>query len=297
MAIDFSMIFIQFVSGLSRAMVLFLMASGLTLVFGVMRVINFAHGAFYMLGAYLAFSLTNLLSGPLGFWAAILIAPTLVCLLGGLVEITLLRRIYEKEHLLQILLTYSLIFVFNDGIKLLWGDEMRMVSLPRVLTGFITLFGRSFPVYYLFIIAVGALIALLLWLLLQKTRFGRLIRASAEHKDMVGLLGYNVSALFTLVFIMATWLGGLSGAVIAPTVRLSLGMDMEIIIECFVVVIVGGLGNIWGAMLGALITGQLYAFGILILPNYAMAFLFALAVLIILFRPYGLLGKTVQVRG
>jgi branched-chain amino acid transport system permease protein len=297
MAIDFSMIFIQFVSGLSRAMVLFLMASGLTLVFGVMRVINFAHGAFYMLGAYLAFSLTNLLSGPLGFWAAILIAPTLVCLLGGLVEITLLRRIYEKEHLLQILLTYSLIFVFNDGIKLLWGDEMRMVSLPGVLTGFITLFGRSFPVYYLFIIAVGALIALLLWLLLQKTRFGRLIRASAEHKDMVGLLGYNVSALFTLVFIMATWLGGLSGAVIAPTVRLSLGMDMEIIIECFVVVIVGGLGNIWGAMLGALITGQLYAFGILILPNYAMAFLFALAVLIILFRPYGLLGKTVQVRG
>lgn len=297
MAIDFSMIFIQFVSGLSRAMVLFLMASGLTLVFGVMRVINFAHGAFYMLGAYLAFSLTNLLSGPLGFWAAILIAPTLVCLLGGLVEITLLRRIYEKEHLLQILLTYSLIFVFNDGIKLLWGDEMRMVSLPRVLTGFITLFGRSFPVYYLFIIAVGAFIALLLWLLLQKTRFGRLIRASAEHKDMVGLLGYNVSALFTLVFIMATWLGGLSGAVIAPTVRLSLGMDMEIIIECFVVVIVGGLGNIWGAMLGALITGQLYAFGILILPNYAMAFLFALAVLIILFRPYGLLGKTVQVRG
>ena len=127
MDFDFSMLFIQFVSGLSRAMVLFLMASGLTIVFGVMRVINFAHGAFYMLGAYLAFTLTNLLTGLLGFWAAVLIAPTLVCLLGGLVEMVLLRRIYEKEHLLQILLTYSLIFVFNDGIKLLWGDEMRMV--------------------------------------------------------------------------------------------------------------------------------------------------------------------------
>lgn len=291
------MFFIQFVSGLSRAMVLFLMASGLTLVFGVMRVINFAHGAFYMLGAYLAFTLTNLLTGLLGFWAALILAPTLVCLLGGVVELVLLRRIYKKEHLLQILLTYSLIFVFNDGIKLLWGDEMRMVSLPREMTGILTLFGRSFPVYYLFIIAVGGLVAFLLWLLLKKTRFGRLIRAAAEHKEMVGLLGYNVSALFTLVFIMATWLGGLSGAVIAPMVRLSLGMDMEIIIECFVVVIVGGLGNIWGALLGALITGQIYAFGILILPNYAMAFLFALAAVIILFRPYGLLGKIVAARG
>lgn len=296
MDIDFSMLFIQFVSGLSRAMVLFLMASGLTLVLGVMRVINFAHGTFYMLGAYLAYTLTTLFTGLLGFWVAILIAPTLVCILGVLVEVILLRRIYEKDHLLQILLTYSLIFVFNDGIKLIWGDEMRMVRLPKVLAGFTTLFGHSFPVYYFFIIAVGALIAFLLWLLLQKSSFGRLIRASAEHKDMVGLLGYNIRAIFTLVFIMATWLGGLSGAVIAPTVRLSLGMDMEIIIECFVVVIVGGLGNIWGALLGAIITGQLHSFGILILPNYAMAFLFALAAAIILFKPYGLLGKTVQGR-
>jgi branched-subunit amino acid ABC-type transport system permease component len=297
MSFDFSMLFIQFVSGLSRAMVLFLMASGLTIVFGVMRVINFAHGAFYMLGAYLAFTLTQLLTGLLGFWTALLVAPTLVCMVGGLVEVFLLRRIYEKEHLLQILLTYSLIFIFNDGIKWLWGDEMRMVSLPQALTGFLSIFDRPFPVYYFFIIATGIVVAFGLWLLLKKTRFGQLIRASAEHKDMVGLLGYNVKALFTLVFVLATWLGGLSGAVIAPTVRLSLGMDMDIIIECFVVVIIGGLGNIWGALLGALITGQLYAFGILVLPNYAMAFLFALAAVIILFRPNGLLGRAVEMRG
>jgi branched-chain amino acid transport system permease protein len=131
---------------------------------------------------------------------------------------------------------------------------------------------------------------------LKRTRFGMLIRASAEHREMVDLLGYNVGALFSMVFVMATWLGGLAGAVIAPTVRLSLGMDMEIIIECFIVVIVGGLGNIWGALLGALIAGQIYAFGILVLPQFAMAFLFALAALIILFRPYGLLGKGVQAR-
>jgi len=296
MSFDLSMLFIQFISGLSRAMVLFLMASGLTIVFGVMRVINFAHGAFYMLGAYLAFTFTSLMAPSLGFWAALIIVPTLVSLLGALVEFVLLRRIYEKEHLLQILLTYSLIFVFNDGVKLLWGGEMRIVTLPEILKGFVTFFGHRFPVYYFFIIAVGITVCVLLWLLLKKTRFGKLIRASAEHKDMVGLLGYNVGVLFSLVFIMATWLGGLAGAVIAPTVRISLGMDMEIIIECFIVVIVGGLGNIWGALLGALITGQIYAFGILVMPNYAMAFLFALAAVIIIFRPYGLLGKGAQAR-
>ena len=291
MDFDVSVLIVQFISGLSRAMVLFLLASGMTIIFGVMRVINFAHGAFYMLGAYLAFSLTQILAGPFGFWAALLISPTIVCIIGGLVEIILLRRIYEKEHLLQILLTYALIFVINDAIKLLWGVDMRMVNVPRILTGCVTFFGHDFPVYYFFIITVGIIVAFLLWLLLKKTRFGKLLRASAEHKYMVDILGYNVKGLFTLVFIMAIWLAGLSGAVIAPTVRLSLGMGMEIIIECFIVVIVGGLGNIWGALLASLIIGQIYAFGILVMPNLAMAFIFALAGIIIIFRPYGLLGK------
>jgi branched-chain amino acid transport system permease protein len=296
MQLDLSMLFIQFISGLSRAMILFLMASGLTIVFGVMRVINFAHGAFYMLGAFMAFTLTRTLTGLIGFWCTLLIAPTVVCLIGGLVEVILLRRIYGKEHLLQILLTYALIFVFNDIIKMIWGVDLRIVNLPAAFAGFITFFGHSFPVYYFFIIGMGATVALLLWLLLKKTRFGKLLRASAERREMVDLLGYNVDGLFTLVFILATWLGGLSGAVIAPTVRLSLGMGMEIIIECFIVVIVGGLGNVWGALLGALITGQIYAFGILFVPKYAMAFLFVLAAVVIIFRPYGLLGKPEQAR-
>ena len=297
MHLDLSMIFVQFISGLSRAMILFLMASGLTIVFGVMRVINFAHGAFYMLGAFMAFTLTHILTGLIGFWCTLLVAPTIVCLIGGLVEVILLRRIYDKEHLLQILLTYALIFVFNDLIKLIWGVDLRIVPLPPSLAGFVTLFGHSFPVYYFFIIGVGGAVAMLLWLLLKKTRFGKLLRASAERREMVDLLGYNVGAIFTLVFVLATWLGGLSGAVIAPTVRLSLGMGMEIIIECFIVVIVGGLGNIWGALLGALIAGQIYAFGILFIPKYAMAFLFVLAAIIIIFRPYGLLGKPERSRG
>ena len=294
MSLDPSMLLVQFISGLTTAMVLFLLASGLTLVFGVMNVINFAHGAFYMLGAYLAFTMTQMLSGSLGFWAALLIAPTVVCVVGGIVEVGLLRRIYGKEHLLQILLTYALIFIFNDLIKMIWGVNLRMVNMPASLRGFVTFLGSRFPVYYFFILGVGTAVAVLLWLLLKKTQFGKLLRASAEHRDMVGLLGYNVSTVFTLVFMMATWLGGLAGAVIAPTVRISMGMGMEIIIECFIVVIIGGLGNVLGALLGALLAGEIYAFGILLLPNFAMAFLFALAAVVIIFRPYGLLGKPAQ---
>jgi branched-chain amino acid transport system permease protein len=295
MDFDPSILFVQFISGLCRAMVLFLMASGLTLVFGVMRVINFAHGAFYMLGAYLAFSLTQALaSWPGGFWIALIVAPIIVSLIGGAVEYFLLRRIYDREHLLQILLTYALIFVFNDIVKMIWGVDLRIVNMPQSLSGFVPVLGHTFPVYYFFIIGMGLLVALLIWFLLRRTKLGRLLRASAEHRDMVGLLGYNVERVFTIVFMMATWLGGLAGVIIAPTVRLSLGMDMEIIIEAFLVVIVGGLGNVWGALLGALIIGQLYALGILVIEKFAMAFLFSLAAIIILFRPSGLLGKPVE---
>ena len=298
MEFDPSILFVQFISGLCRAMILFLMASGLTLVFGVMRVINFAHGAFYMLGAYLAFSITQMLSTfPGGFWIALIVAPTIVCLIGGAVEYFLLRRIYDKEHLLQILLTYALIFVINDVVKMLWGVDLRIVTMPKLLSGFVVLAGHRFPVYYFFIIGMGLLVAVLIWFVLNKTRLGKLLRAAAEHREMVDILGYNVGGLFTVVFMMATWLGGLAGVVISPTIRISLGMGMEIIIEAFLVVIIGGLGSVWGALLGALITGQLYALGILVLEKYAMAFLFALAAAIIVLRPSGLLGKPVQEGG
>jgi branched-chain amino acid transport system permease protein len=165
------------------------------------------------------------------------------------------------------------------------------VQTPPIFSGFFCFLGHSFPVYYFFIIGVGLGVALLMWFILKMTRLGKLMRAAAEHREMVEMLGYNVRALFTIVFMIATWLGGLAGVVIAPTVRLSLGMDLEIIIECFLVVIIGGLGNVWGALLAALITGELYAIGILVLEKYAMAFLFALAALIIIVRPSGLLGK------
>jgi branched-chain amino acid transport system permease protein len=291
-----SLLFAQFVSGLSRAMILFIMSSGLTLVFGVMRVINFAHGSFYMVAAYLAFTVTNLLAGPLGFWAAFIIVPILTCMIGGLVEIFLLRRIYEKEHLLQMLLTFGLVFLFSDLVKMTWGVDLRMVSLPSYLAGSVNLLGHQFPAYHLFIIGLGGVIAVMMWLMLHKTSFGKLVRGAAEHREMVGLLGYPADRLFTVVFMMATFLTGLAGAAIAPAVRISLGMDTEIIAECFTVAIVGGLGNVWGALLGALIAGMIYSFGILVLPKYAMAFIFILGGIIIVVRPNGLLGKASQVK-
>ena len=296
MAFTDSIIFAQFVSGLSRAMILFIMASGLTLVFGVMRVINFAHGSFYMVGAYLAYTVTQILAGSIGFWAAFIIVPILTCILGGAVEVVLLRRIYEKEHLLQMLLTFGLVFVFSDGVRMIWGVELRMISLPSYMAGSVTLLGDQFPAYHLFILGLGVAIALAMWILLNRTNFGKLVRGAAEHREMVGLLGYPANRLFTIVFMMATFLVGLAGAAIAPAVRISLGMDTEVIAECFTVAIIGGLGNVWGALLGALIAGMVYSFGILVLPKYAMAFIFILGGIVIVLRPNGLLGKTSQTK-
>ncbi|MBI5602711.1 MAG: branched-chain amino acid ABC transporter permease [Deltaproteobacteria bacterium] len=291
-----AMLFAQFVSGLSRAMILFIMASGLTLVFGVMRVINFAHGSFYMMGAYLAFTATTLLAGSFGFWAAFLIVPSLTAVLGGVVEVFLLRRIYEKEHLLQMLLTFGLVFVFSDAVRMIWGVDLRMVSLPSYMAGSVIVLGHQFPAYHLFIIGLGGAIAVVMWLMLNRTNLGKLMRGAAEHREMVGLLGYPANRLFTIVFMMATFLGGLAGATIAPAVRISLGMDTEIIAECFTVAIIGGLGNVWGALLGALIAGMMYSFGILVLPQYAMAFIYILGGIVIVVRPNGLLGKSSPVK-
>ncbi len=295
MSIDLSMVVAQFVSGLCRGMILFLMASGLTLVFGVMRVINFAHGSFYMLAAYMAYSLTHFfMSGGYGFWIALIVVPVATAVVGGITEYVLLRRIYDKDHLLQILLTYALVYIFNDAVKLIWGADLRIVRMPPELSGSVSFLGNAFPAYYFFIIGIGLFVAISMWFIMTTTRVGKLLRAAAEQGDMVSLLGYNVQALFTVVFMVATGLAGLAGVVISPTIRLALGMDILIIIECFLVVIIGGLGNVWGALLAALITGQTYAFGILVLEKYAMAFLFALAALIIVFRPSGLLGKPAQ---
>jgi branched-chain amino acid transport system permease protein len=292
---DASFVFAQSLSGLTAAMFLFLIAAGLSLIFGVLRVLNFAHGTFYMLGAYAAYQLVQWLGQGGGrFWLAALGAATAVALLGGLVERFLFRHLYGKEELYQLLFTYALVLILSDGAKMIWGTQQKSVSRPPGLTGSFTVFGATVPHYNLFILLLGPAIALGVWFVLQRTRVGRFIRAAALDRETLGALGVNVSALYTWVFVIASFLGGLGGALISPMRATTPGMDTEIIVEAFVVVVIGGLGSFWGTFLGALVYGQVLSFGILFFPRFSIFAVFALMAGVLIVRPWGLLGRPLQ---
>jgi branched-subunit amino acid ABC-type transport system permease component len=292
---DPSFVFAQSLSGLTAAMFLFLIASGLSLIFGVLRVLNFAHGTFYMLGAYAAFQFVQWtgVSGGM-FWVAALAAATTVALLGGVVERLLFRHLYGKEELYQLLFTYALVLILSDAAKMIWGTQQKSVSRPPELTGAFSLFGATIPHYNLLILLLGPAIALTVWFVLQRTRVGRFIRAAALDRETLGALGVNVNALYTWVFVMASFLGGLGGALISPMRATTPGMDTEVIVEAFVVVVIGGLGSFWGTFLGALIYGQVLSFGILFFPRFSIFAVFALMAGVLIVRPWGLLGRPLK---
>ena len=292
---DPSFVFAQSLSGLTAAMFLFLIASGLSLIFGVLRVLNFAHGTFYMLGAYAAFQFVQWtgVSGGM-FWVAALAAATTIALLGGVVELLLFRHLYGKEELYQLLFTYALVLILSDAAKMIWGTQQKSVSRPPELTGAFSLFGATIPHYNLLILLLGPAIALTVWFVLQRTRVGRFIRAAALDRETLGALGVNVNALYTWVFVMASFLGGLGGALISPMRATTPGMDTEVIVEAFVVVVIGGLGSFWGTFLGALIYGQVLSFGILFFPRFSIFAVFALMAGVLIVRPWGLLGRPLK---
>lgn len=292
---DLSFLFTQFLGGLTTAMFLFLIASGLSLVFGVMRVLNFAHGSFYMLGAYLAWQAVQWLS-PLveSFWLAALFAALAVAVLGGLVERLLLRHMYGKEELYQLLLTYALVLILGDGAKAIWGTQQLSVSRPPILDGAIEMFGAVLPVYNLFIMLTGVAIAIGGWLILARSSAGRMVRAAALDREMLGALGANVGALYTGMFMASSFLAGLSGALVTPIQSIVPGMDVEVIVEAFIVVVIGGLGSFWGTFWGSLIYGQVLSFGILIMPSFSLFSVFALMAVILIVRPWGLFGKPMR---
>jgi branched-subunit amino acid ABC-type transport system permease component len=292
---ELSFVFAQALSGLTTAMFLFLIAAGLSLIFGVLRVLNFAHGTFYMLGAYGAYQFVQWLGpGPGMFWVAVLGAALGVAILGGLVERLLLRHLYDREELYQLLFTYALVLVLSDVAKIIWGTQQKGVVRPPELTGAVSLFGATIPYYNLFIVALGLAVAVAFWLVLQRTRMGRLIRAAALDRETLGALGVNVSALYTGVFVLGSFLGGLGGALVAPVRSIVPGMDTEIIVEAFVVVVIGGLGSFWGTFLGALIYGQVLSFGILFFPRFSIFAVFALMAAVLILRPWGLLGRPLK---
>jgi branched-subunit amino acid ABC-type transport system permease component len=292
---DPSFVFAQSLSGLTAAMFLFLIASGLSLIFGVLRVLNFAHGTFYMLGAYSAYQFVQWLRpGPGAFWVAALGAALAVAALGGVVERLLFRHLYGKEELYQLLFTYALVLILSDAAKIVWGTQQKSISRPAGLTGSLSLFGTTVPVYNLFIILLGPAIALAFWFVLQQTRTGRFIRAAALDRETLGALGVNVEALYMWVFVIASFLGGLGGALVAPMRAIVPGMDTEVIVEAFVVVVIGGLGSFWGTFLGAIIYGQVLSFGILLFPRFSIFAVFALMAAVLVVRPWGLLGRPLR---
>jgi branched-chain amino acid transport system permease protein len=289
---DSSFLFGQFLGGLTAAMFLFLIASGLSLIFGILRILNFAHGSFYMIGAYLAWQLVHILGPASGsFWFAVLASALAVALLGALIERFLLSRLYGREELYQLLFTYALVLVLADAAKMIWGTQQLSVSRPPSLAGSMTLFGAVIPHYNLFIMLLGPVLALTIWLVLHRTSIGRMVRAAALDREMLGALGGNVGRIYTTAFAAGSFLAGLAGALVTPIKTVVPGMDVEIIVEAFIVIVIGGLGSLWGTLIGALIYGQFLSFGILVFPRFSIFAVYALMAIILIIRPWGLFGK------
>lgn len=280
----------QLISGISLGMLLFIVSSGLTLLFGVTRIINFAHGSFFMVGAFFAWTVTQYLN----YWVAIILVPPIVALGGGAIEILLFRRIYRAEHLIQLLLTYVLVFIMGDFTKVIWGVMPKSSSAPEILSGSVTVLGVIVPKYRIFLFILGCGIAIGLSSFLNRTKTGKYIRAASEDAEMTGALGIDVPRLFTLVFIVGTFLAALGGVVATPIITLILGVDMDIIIQCFVVIIIGGMGSMGGALLGALSVGVIDGFGYLILPRVVLVLIYALLATVLIVRPQGFLGKSAE---
>ncbi len=281
-----STVLIFFLNGLTNGMLLFLIAAGLTIIFGVMGILNFAHGSLYMLGAYLSYSLV--VQGKLNFWLALAIAPLIVALIGGILEILFLRRIYQRDVSFQLLLTFAFVLIINDSVRLLWGSAPLTVPLPPLLKTSIAILDHTYPVYNLFIIVIAFVVGIGLWLFLTHTRWGKILRAASQERMMAGALGINVPLLFTVVFMLSAWLGGIGGVLAAPLRTLSPELADQIIIESFIVAIIGGLGSLPGSLIGAITIGQINAFGILVAPAAQIAFPYILMAITLLFRPQGL---------
>jgi len=283
---------IQLLSGMSVGMVIFLIAVGLSLIFGTLQVLNLAHASIYMLGAYLCFWISSMLSQVSGsFWWSLLMAPLLVAMFGGFLEVLLLRRIYGREMLDQFLLTFALILIIGDLCKLAWGVEYHTVDTPWPLDKAMRFGGLVFPRYNVFLILSGPLIYVGLWSLIRYTRLGSVVRAVTYNREMANALGVNVPLVYTGVFMLGWWVGGLGGALVAPMSAVMPGMDMVVLIDCFIIVVIGGLGSISGAFLGSMIFGLVTAFGILVAPRLAIAFGFILMIVVLIIRPWGLMGK------
>jgi len=291
-------IFIQAMNGIQYGLLLFLVASGLTLIFGIMGVINIAHGSFYMIGAYLAWSLMGWIGN---FWLGLLVGVVVAFVLGLVLEFLFIRFLYDKDHLQQVLVTYGLILIFSELRSVIWGDDVHSVAIPALLDGSIQLTENlAYPVYRIWLSGVCIVIAILMYLGIQYTRLGMMIRAGESDREMTKALGINIGLVYRFIFALGVSLAAFSGMISAPISSVFPGMGDQVLIVSFVVVVIGGLGSIKGAMVAALLVGlidtfgkvmTLHIFGVNIFPEMAGMSIFALMALILMFRPQGIFGR------
>jgi len=284
-------VFGQALNGLSYGVLLFLLSVGLTLIFGMLDIVNLAHGSFYMLGAYAGLAL---IAATGSFWLALLLAPLVVGLIGGLVERTCLRPLYRRSPLDQVLLTFGLIYLFEDAVKWTWGGRIRSIPSPDLFSGSVTVFGATVPSYRLFVIAFGLAMAVALWLLIERTRLGAIVRAGVFDAEMTAGMGINIDRVFTGVFAGGTALAGLSGVIAGPIQSAYPPMGAGILIPALIVVVVGGLGSLKGSLAGSLIIGQAETFGKAWLPGVSMLIIYVVMALVLLMRPHGLFGRPLK---
>jgi branched-chain amino acid transport system permease protein len=278
----------QGIHGLAYGMVLFLVASGLTMIFGMMDILNLAHAAFFMLAAYFCYQFLSLTGN---FWAALLLAPVATAFFGILMERFLLRKIHAFGLMSQLVLTVGVSLVILAGVKIFWGTESLPVKMPPILTGLVVIAGLDYPIYRLFVIGLSLLVLAIMALLLYKTRIGKIVRAAVSDADMVNALGINIPLVFTFVFGVGIWLAGVAGVAIAPILTVFPGLADQMGMDAFVVVITGGFGSLAGAFIVSIIFGLLSSYGVQLVSSLAPVLMFAFMAIVLAIRPMGLFGE------
>ena len=285
MLLEPGFLIVQTLNGLQLSMLLFLLSIGLSVVFGMMNFINLAHGTLYMVGAYLALSTVRWFDS---FWVALALAPLGVALVGAVFYAVLLRHMQRQSPMRQVLVTFGLIFVGFDAVRMIWGVLPHTIPIPEALAGRVYVLGEVYPAYRLFIIGIGLAVLAALYVGLERTRLGAVVRAGVDDRTMVAALGIDVERAFFLVFCLGCWLAGLAGVVSAPVFSIFPGMDMSILILTLIVVVVGGPGSLKGAVIGSLVIGMVDTYGQVVAPELARVTIYALMAVVLLVRPHGL---------
>jgi branched-subunit amino acid ABC-type transport system permease component len=292
---EFTFLFSQFMSGLTYGVMLFLVASGLSLIFGVMNILNFAHATLWLIGAYLCFTFWSLMqSYDIALWLSIPLAALTTGAIGWICEVVLIKRVYKRELHEQLLITYAMALIFGDLIKITWGPTDKLIVRPPIIQKPVHLFGAPIDSYFIFVIFIGFAVAVGLWWFLKFTKYGHIVKAAVFSREMVNALGIPIPRIYTWVFTLGIFIAGLAGAIQSAIGSITLGMDMSIIIQAFCVVVIGGFGSLMGTLVGSLIVGEVFSFAILYWPDGAMVLIFAITAAILVIRPWGLFGTPLR---